>query len=172
MTFTITTDSLTLYACDESLFNIILQGNEALAQTLHCKVPENWSEFGLAPMHYALTLLKEDPSHQTWFAYLPIHTADNMLIGSGGYKGKPQNGIVEIGYEIIPAYRGRGLATQMAKALIQRAFAEENVHTVMAHTLGEENASGSILKKCGMHFVRELFDPGDGKIWAWKLEKG
>ena len=38
------------------------------------------------------------------------------LIGLGGFKGAPDHGQVEIGYEIAPGYRLRGLATEAADA--------------------------------------------------------
>ena len=89
-------------------------------------------------------------------------------MGSCGYKGEPKDGMVEIGYEVAEAYRGRGLATEMAKALIQNAFNDNAVMYVQAHTLAAVNESGSVLVKCGMQKMEELEDPmmakfGDGK---------
>ena len=64
-----------------------------------------------------------------------------------------------------------GLATEMAKALIEKAFESDEVSYVQAHTLAVENESRSVLKKCGMTKMEELEDPEDGKIWRWEIRK-
>lgn len=171
MEFSISTKRMVLHACDKATYTAILTSNEVLSQHLDCQIPNTWSEFGLAPFQYGADLLEKRPNSYGWFTYLPVHQADNILIGSGGYKGPPQDGVVEIGYEIIAPYRQQGLATEMAQGLIQMAFGDEGVHTVMAHTLAEENASCQVLRKCGMAFVKQISDPEDGDIWEWKLRR-
>ena len=93
------------------------------------------------------------------------------LLGSCGYKGDPKNGMVEIGYEVAAPFRGWGLATEMAKALIHAAFKSNGVEYVQAHTLAEENESCSVLKKSGMKKMEELADPDDGVLWRWEIRK-
>jgi RimJ/RimL family protein N-acetyltransferase len=102
-----------------------------------------------------------------WSTHLFVHAADRALIGLGGYTGPPENGAVEIGYGIAPAYRGRGLATAAAAELVARARAA-GVRTVQAHTLAEANPSTGVLK--GLGFTRTAeFDSEDGLIWRWEL---
>ena len=79
--------------------------------------------------------------------------------------------MVEIGYQIYEPYRSQGLATEAANGLINRAFDQPCVTVVRAHTLAEENASGQVLKKCGMAFVQAIDDPDDGSIWQWQLSR-
>ncbi len=78
---------------------------------------------------------------------------------------------MEIGYEVIPAYRGIGLATEIAACLVDNAFNLPEVNHIIAHTLPEENASGKVLKKCGFVLDQEIIDPEDGLVWQWKLVK-
>ena len=52
-----------------------------------------------------------------------LHVEDKVLIGLGGFKGEAnESGMVEIGYAIVPAYRGRGLATEAARGLVDHAL--------------------------------------------------
>ena len=95
-----------------------------------------------------------------------------MLVGNCGYKGPPKNGVVEIGYEVAESYRGMGLATEMAKALIEFAFSHPEVKSIIAHTLPFENHSVSVLRKCGFEYISEINDPEDGVIWKWELGSG
>jgi RimJ/RimL family protein N-acetyltransferase len=135
-------------------------------------VPDNWTEFGVGALQYSLDKLSLSEREQGWWTYFPIHKTDNTLIGSGGYKGKPtEQGIVEIGYEISPDYRNKGLATEMTRALIDNAFSLKQVTAIMAHTLGQVNASTRILTKCGFEKTEEINDPDDGMIWKWELKR-
>jgi len=164
--------NLNLIGGTRSNLEAALIGDEALSKSLGVLISENWTEFGRRPFQWALDKFLSDENEQNWLSYFPIHRADNKLIGSGGYKGKPSHdGSIEIGYEIAPAYRNRGLATEYAKALIDHAFQNNEVQSVIAHTLAFENPSTAILKKCGFVKVEEISDPEDGQIWKWELKK-
>ena len=169
---TIYTPHLQLISCDREIFESIFQGDKALARKLGIKVSGQWSEFGLEPIRFGHQALDNDPSLEGWWTYLVIHSSDNRLIGTCGYKGKPnKQGIVEIGYEVMEEYRNRGFATELAKGLIKNAFSFPRVKIVQAHTLAEKNASGTVLTRCGMTFIHELADPEDGLIWLWQLDR-
>lgn len=113
--------------------------------------------------------------HETdmgWWNYIVIHGADRRVIGTCGYKGAPVlDGVVEIGYEIAEAYQRRGLATEAAKALCDRAFSFDSVTAVCAHTLAEENPSVRLLRTLGFQFVQEMIDIEDGAVWEWVLKR-
>lgn len=167
---TIDATNLKLIPCNQQILQEAIKGNDHLSQILKCKVTENWSEFGADIFLYVLNIISKNPTDATWWTYFPIHKKDNQLIGSGGYKGKPSaDGSVEIGYEIAPEYRNKGFATEMAKALIQHAFTQNQVNIIYAHTLPEENASTKVLLKCQFKMVKEIIDPDEGKIWKWQL---
>jgi RimJ/RimL family protein N-acetyltransferase len=133
---------------------------------LYDRVAEGYIEFPGA----LEAILEELQTPDAWGTYLFIHREDRTLIGIGGYKGSPdEQGTVEIGYGIARDYRGKGYATEAAQALIGNAFNDQRVAVVIAHTLAETNASGTVLTKCGMRMTAELIDPEDGKIWRWEL---
>lgn len=168
---TIETPRLKLIPCDVDILKAAVFGDAQLAKILNVSVQKNWTEFGTRPLEYSLNRLANFPEEKDWWTYLPLHKSDNTLIGSGGYKGKPNNGTVEIGYEIVPQYRNQGLATEMAKGLIDHAFKDPRVNMILAHTLGFENPSTSILQKCGFIKTQVILDPEDGLIWEWELKK-
>ena len=93
---------------------------------------------------------------------------DGALVGFGGFKGQPHDGEVELGYAVAPARQGRGIATSVIEQLISRAGAA-GVHVVCAHTLAEENASTTALRKCGFTQTAELHEP-DGDVWRWERQ--
>ncbi|WP_318310498.1 GNAT family N-acetyltransferase [Flagellimonas crocea] len=168
----IETKNLKLIACNGDILKAAIEGNEIIAQKLGVSIQDNWTEFGVAALQYSLDRLTESEDEKDWWTYFPIHKQDNKLIGSGGYKGKPTaDGTVELGYEIAPAYRNRGLATEMTNGLVENAFRDSSVKKVIAHTLGHENPSTRVLMKCGFEKVEEINDLEEGLIWKWELQK-
>ena len=169
---TIETKNLKLIPCDIEILKSAIQGNEILAKKINVTVQDNWTEFGVGALQFSLDRLTESEEEKNWWTYFPIHRQDNKLIGSGGFKGKPTiDGTVELGYEIAPSYRNHGLATEMTNGLIENAFKDERVKSIIAHTLGQDNPSTKVLQKCGFEKVGEINDLDDGLIWKWELKK-
>ena len=104
-----------------------------------------------------------------WSPFLVIHAVDQAVIGMCGFKGPAdRDGVVEIGYGIAPAYRGCGLATEAATALVNEARRCIRLARVIAHTLPETNASTRVLAKLGFYRAANVTDPEDGVIWRWE----
>jgi [ribosomal protein S5]-alanine N-acetyltransferase len=115
---------------------------------------------------HAIATLREHPDQSEWWLHL-FH-ADALLVGVGGFAGPPEDGVVEIGYEIGPEFRGRGYATAAARALVAKAAAA-GVVTVIAHTRAEENPSTGVLRRVGFGCTGAAVDPVDGTVWRWEL---
>ena len=172
----IETANLILIPCQLQHFEAILKDQKQLAQILGVTVFDNWFDFpgvaGIEAMQFAYEYLKSHPDALGWWTYLFIHVNDNVLVGPGGYQGKAdESGIVEIGYSIIPAYQGRGLATEAAQGLIDHAFSHAHVRAVDAHTLPERNGSTRVLEKVAMKYVGTTRDPDVGEAWHWRLTR-
>lgn len=166
------TKNLKLIPGDTAILKAAIEGNDMLAKKLNVTVPDNWTEFGVGGLQYSLDKLSEDDDEKGWWTYFPIHKQDNKLIGCGGYAGKPTaEGIVELGYEIAPDYRNRGLATEKTMGLVENAFRNNRVKTIIAHTLGQVNSSTKVLLKCGFEKVQEINHPEDGVLWKWELKR-
>ncbi|MFZ6053035.1 GNAT family N-acetyltransferase [Halocola ammonii] len=166
------TKNLKIIPCNTEILQSAIDGNDKLAEQLNVDVPENWTQFGVGALQYAHDKLVQSEDEIGWWTHFPILVEENKLIGSGGYKGKPtEEGTVEVGYEIAPDYRNRGLATELTNGLVQKAFSDSRVKSVIAHTLGEDNPSTKVLRKCGFKIVDEINDSDDGLIWKWELKK-
>ncbi|MFT3707596.1 MAG: GNAT family N-acetyltransferase [Archangium sp.] len=144
-------------------------GRDHLSRLLGATLLDGWPEFP-----EALTMerdVPQTPSGAThWRGYFFV-TLDGQLAGNGGFKGPPNEGVVELGYEIAPALRNRGLATEATCALMALAFADPSVRAVQAHTLAVENASCGVLRRCGFTRVETIVDPTDGEIWRWRCDQ-
>lgn len=157
--------------CSLEHFELLLQGNDHLADLLGISIQEGWTEYPEMVL-VAYDKLRNDPAMLGWFFYLVVHRADKCLIGAGGFKGKPnEQGLVEIGYEITADYREKGLGTEMAEALIRFAFGHSYVKRVVAHTEEEYNASVKILQKAGMRFVGTIKNKDGEDLWEWEITR-
>ncbi len=89
-----------------------------------------------------------------------------VFIGTCAFKAPPESGEVEIAYFTFPEHEGRGVATLMAKSLIELAI-EHGVVKIKAQTLPEKNASTRILEKLGFECSGPIIHPTDGEVWEW-----
>jgi RimJ/RimL family protein N-acetyltransferase len=56
----------------------------------------------------------------------------------------------------------------VVRELVERAR-RAGLQAVVAHTLAEENASTTVLTRCGFTRTAELTDPDEGRVWRWEL---
>jgi RimJ/RimL family protein N-acetyltransferase len=93
------------------------------------------------------------------------------VVGQGGFKGPPRDGVVEIAYGTESEHLGKGYATETAAALVEHAFACADVRLVTAHTLPDNGASKRVLMKCGFEYVGDVVDPEDGLVWRFEKHR-
>lgn len=133
---------------------------------LGLRVAEGWpnkAERGVLPL--LARRIARDPALADWEMHLFIQTEAGMIIGTGGFKGRPDNtGMVDLGYGIAPSYQGQGYATEAGAALIAWAFAQPGVRRIFADCLAANPASAQVLAKLGL---RQL--PPDGQYLNWEL---
>jgi ribosomal-protein-alanine N-acetyltransferase len=114
-----------------------------------------------------------DPAEHAWYTYWLIIVEDRLCgAGLAGFKGLPDDqGTIEIGYGIDPAYRNRGYMTEAVKALIAWAFQDTRCRAVIAPDTKRWNvASNRVLEKVGMRVYNETEEAldwrADKAIWA------
>jgi RimJ/RimL family protein N-acetyltransferase len=77
---------------------------------------------------------------------------DRALIGAGGYRAVPGAATVELGLWIGARDWGRGFGTELAHALIDRAFAHSWVSEVSAVLRVTNGRGRTLLERCGFQF--------------------
>ncbi|MFC6097293.1 GNAT family N-acetyltransferase [Flavobacterium qiangtangense] len=93
----------------------------------------------------------------TGFESWVIITKQEMkIIGDVGFKGIPnQAGEIDLGYGIIASERQKGYAFEAAKALCDWAISQENVNTITAKCLVENEGSYKTLEKLNFKRITE-----------------
>jgi ribosomal-protein-alanine N-acetyltransferase len=120
---------------------------------------------------HSLAYLKSFPyeTRPRNLGYLVVEGGSQQLAGTCSFKGPPADGVVEIAYYTFAGFEGRGIATAMARFLLDQAAAMAGVTKVIAHTLPENNASTRILEKLGMTLAG-LGEEDGVTVWRWELE--
>ena len=147
----LTTSRLQLVPATPALVDLELAHQDRLAEELNVDVPSDWP-----PEHHDAETLRftrkalEHRNAAGWWLHYVLHTeaTRRTLVGIAGYKGPPSEGVVEIGYSIVPSWRRRGLATEACGALIEAAW-QRGAGVVRAHTLPHLEASIRVLRKLG-----------------------
>jgi RimJ/RimL family protein N-acetyltransferase len=124
-----TVEQLKMLRTDRAAFGVLL-GSEA---------PDGWPAFPES-IEFTIAQLTEHPHQADWWMHFFLAYGGSLLVGSGGFVGPPVDGVVEIGYEIAPAYRERGLATEATRAM-----------------------------RLGFRWSREVTHAEDGDLWRWEL---
>ena len=145
------TERLTLVALTPELARAALE--DRLGRMLGARVPDTWPGADFARMlpHIARGIEVSSRAEPT---RLIVHAADESLIGETGFHGPPDgSGTVEVGYSIVPAYRGRGFAYEATRALIRHSLARSDIRRVIAECLDDNAASLRVIEKLGMRRV-------------------
>jgi ribosomal-protein-alanine N-acetyltransferase len=139
----------------------VLPGDRAAAEALlGATLPTDWPQGDLLDV---LPLqARSDGRAADFGVWVLIESATQTVVGDAGFKGPPADGVVEIGYSLIPDRRRRGYASEAAAALVDWARSQDDVDTVIAACDRENLASIRTLERLG--FARTGMD-GDEIRW-------
>jgi RimJ/RimL family protein N-acetyltransferase len=150
---------------DSDLLEAAVAGDDALARALGHAVAPGWATFT-----GALRQERDARRDAAWGPRFFATAEPPELVGWGGFKGPPADGVVELGYEIAESRRGRGLAKAATRAMVSEAFADRRVRAVIAHTLPERNASTRVLESTGFRLDGEERE-GETAVWRFSLSR-
>ena len=93
--------------------------------------------------------------HVEPFGYYFVTVEDGTgetVVGGAGFHGPPILGTVEVGYSIVPDWRGRGVATAALKLLLDK-LSQSEVELVLGTAENGNSASQSVMLSAGMQRV-------------------
>jgi predicted acetyltransferase len=115
----------------------------------------------------AIGMLPSGPD--PWSPRHIVRRSDGLAVGSIGCFGPPADGIVEIGYGLVPQARGGGLMTDVLSAMVRSL--EAAGLRVVAHTEPDNVASQRVLARLGFRRVEEPDRAADAE-WLWAGRAG
>jgi [ribosomal protein S5]-alanine N-acetyltransferase len=127
-------------------------------------------------IEFLIDRLNQEPENSFWWSpwfvvvdSLVAGLNQQLAVGMIGFKNTPcSDGIVEIGYGIVPSQQGLGFATKSVDLIVKEGFSNSEVNMIEACTMPYPSASGRVLEK--NKFVRDgsKIDPDDGEVWVWR----
>lgn len=100
--------------------------------------------------------------------YWPLFLLDSAdFVGCCGlkpcpYEGTPEAPELELGFHLVPAMWGRGLASEAAAAAARLALERPGVRRLYAGHHPDNRASGAVLGKLGFRYHRHVFYEATG----------
>ncbi|WP_349315498.1 GNAT family N-acetyltransferase [Chitinophaga sp. MM2321] len=136
--------------------------------SLDAHIPPEWPQADLKELlPHLIELLQDDPRSFPWLLWIIVSAKDKAVLGDVGFKGRPdKNGLVEIGYSLLPEYRNQGYMQEAAAALIGWAFQQPYVKRVVAECDVTNIPSMKVLQKLGMQPAGN-----NGELLRWRLLK-
>jgi [ribosomal protein S5]-alanine N-acetyltransferase len=171
----IETQRLELIPCSLEVAKMAIAKNaQLLEKLLTAYIPEDWYTAdvqGFLPKY--VEMLEADPSQLGYGVWLMIRTHDSTLIGDLGFVGKSDDGkCLELGYEVLAAYRNQGYATEAVEVLLNFALMQLGVEKVIVHIPQDNLAAIRVAEKLGMQNLGlvELPNIPGVMMLEWELE--
>jgi ribosomal-protein-alanine N-acetyltransferase len=173
----IRSERLELVWLSPQLIEALLEGRrEEAEQIAGFAVPAGWpDEHDARFLALRLRQTKEDPSRGPWYVRAIVLPGDEpQMIGHVGFHGPPgvnsrrDPHAVEIGYTVFPEHRGRGYATEAARALLAHARAQ-GVRRFVASVGPENEPSLALVRRLGFVEVGRHWDDEDGEELEFEL---
>ena len=157
------TARLRLVPSTAALVRAEIADHAALGAALEADIPANWPPDTLTDaLPFFLEQIEAAPDTSGWWGwYALLHDpAADVLAASGGFMGPPNNGVVEIGYSVLPQFQRRGLATEMMQALVAWAAQHPGVTQIVAEVDAENEPSRRVLVALGFVEAGAGREPG------------
>ncbi len=116
-----------------------------------------------------LDQMQRDPRQGPWLIRAIVLKQKGTAIGQIGFHGRPgvnalrADDAVELGYSVLPAFRGSGFATEAARGLMQWAWKERGVGRVLASVGPSNLASVRVVERLGFNEITRVWDDHDGE---------
>jgi RimJ/RimL family protein N-acetyltransferase len=121
-----------------------------------------------------LEQIEKHPDHAPWLLRaIVLDDGERPAIGHINFHGRPdERGVPEVGYELLPSYRGKGYAIEAVRGLFDWARREHGVTRFRASTAPDNERSQNLITKLGFVRIGEQWDEEDGLEWVFEKEEG
>lgn len=147
----IETERLRMITLTDEMMEAVLKGKGELEKIIPYGVDPDWPLAVYKELFpYKINKFQKSPQENEWEGAI-ILKEENRIIGDMGFKGGPNHeGAIDIGYSIVPGYRGKGYATEMGLAMVEWGLEHDNVRSVVATCFPTNLASVRVLEKIGL----------------------
>lgn len=161
---TIRSARLDLVELPENLLRLTAeQDAAALTAELGVDVTHDWAE--IVPAKENLRALRDEPAVLPWLSRGIVLRESGAMVGEIGFHNPPDElAVVEVGYEVLPGFRRRGIAAEAIRALTDWAYSTGDASSVYATISHDNTASIGLVRALGFRFQEEYHDAVDGHL--------
>lgn len=124
------------------------------------------------PLPFRIPRVKANPEFAEIAIILAISKDSNEVIGSAGFHDFPdENGMIEIGFGIVPKFQNQGLGTELLVGMWKMICTRADVK-ILRYTVSPDNEpSLHIVRKLGFTEIGVQIDPEDGPELIFEMSK-
>jgi RimJ/RimL family protein N-acetyltransferase len=124
------------------------------------------------PLPFRIPRVKANPEFAEIAIIIAISKDSNEVIGSAGFHDFPdENGMIEIGFGIVPKMQNQGLGTELLLGMWKMICRRDDVK-ILRYTVSPDNApSLHIVRKLGFTEIGLQIDPEDGPELIFEMTK-
>jgi ribosomal-protein-alanine N-acetyltransferase len=113
----------------------------------------------------------QNPAAEPWLLRpIVVRRGSHPVAGTINFHAGPdERGMVEVGYVLLPRFRGRGYAIEAVQALFDWAERDPRVSVFRASVSPHNERSLNLIGKLGFRQVGEQMDPEDGLELVFEL---
>jgi RimJ/RimL family protein N-acetyltransferase len=134
--------------------------------------PDNHLMEEPTPLSFRIPRVKASPEFAEIAIILAISKESNEVVGSAGFHDFPdENGMIEIGYGIVPRMQNQGLGKELLIGMWKMICTRDDVK-ILRYTASPDNApSLHIVRKLGFTEIGVQIDPEDGPELIFEMSK-
>jgi len=152
---------------------IIALADGDLARERRLAVPlTDWmvSDSSVRTWQYRAVQAIQTPVDLPWITGVLWDDEAQVAVGQSGFHAAPdEDGMVEVGYGVDPAYRRRGYARAALEIAIERSRSEPAVRTLRATISPDNEASLALIRPYPFVHTGEQWDEEDGLELVYEL---
>lgn len=124
------------------------------------------------PLPFRIPRVKANPDFAEIAIILAISKDRNEVVGSAGFHDFPEeNGMIEIGYGIVPEMQDQGFGTELLVGMWKLICTRDDVK-ILRYTVSPDNEpSLHIVRKLGFTEIGVQIDPEDGPELIFEMTK-
>ena len=171
----VVSDRLNLVPLSLELMEALQRGDlESAQQLARYRVPADWPEVMESVLRFRIPLARAQPETLPLLLRAMVLRADpEVVVGRIGFHGAADDsGMLEIGYEVFPAFRRKGYAREAVVAMFRWAQLDPTVLRLRATVSPQNEPSRNLVTGLGFTEVGTQWDEEDGEETIFERSAG
>lgn len=147
---------------------------ETAQQMVGYRIPPDWQQGMASVLRFRIAIARERPETLPLLLRAMVLRAEpEVVVGRLGFHGPvDEDGMLEIGYEVFPAYRRQGYAREAVVAMFRWAQGDPAVLRFRASVNPENEPSRNLVAGLGFIEVGSQWDEEDGEETLFERDAG